>query len=36
MAPHLGNVELDMVTRLSAEKKSPEEILADISKRRCR
>ena len=34
MAPHLGNVELDMVTRLSADKKSPEEILADISKRR--
>jgi hypothetical protein len=34
MAPHLDNVELDMVTRLSAEKKGPEEILAAISKRR--
>ena len=34
MAPHLDNVELDIVTRLSAEKKGPEEILAAISKRR--
>ena len=34
MAPHLDNVELDMVTRLSAEKNGPEEILAAISKRR--
>ena len=34
MTPHLDNIELDMVTRLPAEKKSPEEILAAISKRR--
>ena len=34
MTPHLDNVELDIVTRLSAEKKSPEEVLANISKRR--